>query len=65
MTIQQANELKQTLIERVIHHIRVDIEFGDVEAVEELLRFCPTTNLINYLPEEEWSEFEEIEKINS
>lgn len=65
MTNQQADKLKQQLIERVVEHIKRDIEYGDVESVEELLRFCPTTNLINYLPEEEWAEFEELEKVNS
>jgi len=65
MTNQQAEQQKQELIERVVEHIKRDIEYGDVEAVEELLRFCPTTNLINYLPEEEWAEFEQLEKFNS
>lgn len=65
MTTEQADNLKQLLIERVIDNIKRDIEYGDVEAIEELLRFCPTTNLINYLPEEDWEDFEQLEKFNS
>ena len=58
MTKEQADNLKQELIERVVEQIKQDLISNDVEAMEELLRFCPTKNLIAYLPEEEWGKFE-------
>jgi hypothetical protein len=45
------------LVDRVIDHIKMDIEVGDLTAVDDLLKFCPIKNLIAYLPEEEWVEF--------
>jgi len=65
MTNEQAKQKKQQLIERVVEHIKRDIEYGDVEAVEELLGVCPTKFLVGYLPEEEWEEFFELEQFNS
>jgi hypothetical protein len=65
MNKEQAEELKQKLIEAVVEQIKMDIEMGDVEAIEELLRFCPTKNLVNYLPEEDWEQFFELEQFNS
>lgn len=65
MTNEQASKLKAELIELVVHHIKQDIEYGDVEAVEELLSFCPTKNLVGFLPEEEWDKFFELEQFNS
>jgi hypothetical protein len=47
-----------TLIERVVEQIKEDIKNGDVTAIEELLSFTPKENLISYLPEEEWEDFE-------
>lgn len=43
---------KDKLIELVVSDIKNDIEAGDVTAVEELLKFCPTENLMAYLPED-------------
>ena len=40
------------LIETVIDTIQVDLQNGDIEAVEELLRFVPVENLLGYLPED-------------
>jgi hypothetical protein len=65
MTNEQAEKLKQELIESVVYHIKRDIEYGDVEAIEELLSFCPTKNLVGFLPEEEWDKFFELEQFNS
>ncbi len=45
------------LIERVIELIKNDIECGDVTALYELLESTPTENLISYLPEEEWENY--------
>jgi hypothetical protein len=65
MTTDKAEELKQKLIEAVVEQIKMDIGMGDVEAIEELLRFCPTKNLVSYLPEEDWEQFFELEQFNS
>lgn len=43
---------KDKLIELVVGDIKNDIEAGDVTAVEELLKSCPTENLMAYLPED-------------
>jgi len=40
------------LIDRVLDQIAVDLEGGDLTAVEELLKSVPRSNLIAYLPEE-------------
>ena len=45
------------LIERVVEQIREDL-YNGVEPLEELLSFVPRENLIAYLPEEEWSKYE-------
>lgn len=50
--------VSQELIERVVRQIREDFEMEYVEAIEELLRFLPTQNLIEYLPEEEWEKYQ-------
>lgn len=47
-----------TLIDRVIQEIKDDIEYGDVTAIAELLKNIPQRNLIEFLPEEEWEEYE-------
>ncbi len=47
-----------SLIDRVIEEIRKDFAMGDLTALDELLTFVPRENLIGYLPEEEWSNFE-------
>ena len=46
------------LIERVVEQIKTDLFNLDVEALEELLSFVPRENLIGYLPEEEWEQYE-------
>lgn len=46
------------LIDRVIEEIKMDINSGDVTALDELLTFIPKENLIGYLPEEEWEQYE-------
>ena len=43
---------KDKLIELVVGDIKNDIEAGDVTAVEELHKFCPTENLMAYQPED-------------
>ena len=46
------------LIDRVIVEIQRDFAMGDLTALDELLSFVPRENLIGYLPEEEWEEYE-------
>ncbi len=46
------------LIDRVIEQIRTDLAYGELEAVEELLSFIPKENLVGFLPEEEWEQYE-------
>jgi hypothetical protein len=65
MTNQQAEEKRQQLIDRVIYNIKKDIENGDTTAIDALLSFCPTKNLVDFLPEEECDEFFELEQYNS
>ena len=61
MTNEQAKEKRQQLIEEVVEQIKKDLANGDVEAVEELLSFCPTKFLVGYLSEEEWGKYFELE----
>ena len=46
------------LIDRVIEEIQRDFAMGDLTALDELLSFVPRENLIGYLPEEEWEQYE-------
>jgi hypothetical protein len=63
--IKMANEqLFNELIEDVVDQIDNDIVNRDVEALEELLRFCPIENLINYLPEEKHEQYKKLLKWN-
>ena len=56
----------EKLIEAVVEHIKDDINVSkDVQALEELLTFCPHKNLLAYLPEEEWKKFPEINMKNN
>jgi hypothetical protein len=47
-----------SLIDRVIVEIQRDFAMGDLTALDELLSFIPRENLIGFLPEEEWEEYE-------
>jgi superfamily II helicase len=46
------------LINRVLEQIENDFNNGDLTALEELLTFVPRENLIGYLSEEEWEQYE-------
>ena len=65
MTNEEAKAKKQELIERVVEQIKDDLNNYGVEAIEELLSFCPTKNLVGYLPEEEWEKYFELELFSS
>jgi len=46
------------LIDRVLVEIQRDFAMGDLTALDELLTFVPRENLLAYLPEEEWEQYE-------
>ena len=53
-------------IDAIVEQINFDLNDGYKEAFDELLRFIPRTNLVQYLPEEEWEKWmteEELENI--
>jgi hypothetical protein len=50
-------EINEALIDAVIEQILKDIKDGDLTAISELLSFTPKDNLIQFLPEEEWSKY--------
>jgi len=51
---------KDYLIKTVMKQIEMDVHCNDVEAIEELLKFLPNVNLIEYLPEEDQSPFKHL-----
>ena len=42
----------EELFDSVVEQLHSDIEWGNFEAIEELLKLVPRTNLIAYLSEE-------------
>ena len=46
------------LIDRVIELIKEDIAYGDETAIEGLLENVPENVLIDFLPVEEWEQYE-------
>jgi hypothetical protein len=53
-------ELYQELIEQVIDQIEEDLDNGIPEAIEELLRLCPTNTLISFLSEDYHEKFKQL-----
>ena len=43
-------DFKQELIDKCLIEIKNDVASGDVTAIDELLKFVPTKNLLAYLP---------------
>lgn len=33
------------------------VNYGDISAIRELLKYCPAEKLVYYLPEDEWKKF--------
>ena len=60
MTPEEKEQLEDNLIDTVIGEIKRDIEAGDVSAIWEMLSHCPTEQLIQYLPEEKWKDFQQL-----
>ncbi len=53
------------LIDRVIELIKEDIAYGDLTSIEGLLENVPENILIDFLPEEEWVDYENKFMCNS
>lgn len=53
---------KEDLIEKVMEQMEIDFHCADIEAIEELLTFCPIENLVAYLPEDESGPFRSLER---
>lgn len=47
---EKQEEIKQELIDKCLTEIKNDVASGDVTAIDELLKFVPTKNLLAYLP---------------
>lgn len=60
MKKMEDKELYQELIDEVLYNMHQDLSMRDTEAIEELLKFCPTENLIGYLPEEDSEKFKPL-----
>lgn len=58
--IQKEQNLKELLLEEVISQIQIDIQNGDIESLEELLKFIENKRLVQYLPEENWEKYLDI-----
>lgn len=52
-------ELQERLFTAVLEQISTDVSNGEVGAIEELLRYTPIKDLIEFLPEEDWSKFKQ------
>jgi hypothetical protein len=53
-------ELREKLITEVLEQIKMDLADGIEDTIVELLKFCPTKNLVEFLPEDSWELFKEI-----
>jgi hypothetical protein len=56
----KSKKTKQDLIDTVVNQMRQDVHYGDYSAVEGLLALSPAENLIAYLPEKDWKEFNHL-----
>jgi hypothetical protein len=50
-------EDKQKLVDDVIDDLKEQFKHGDYTVLDELLRFIPSKNLIQALPEEKWKNY--------
>lgn len=62
-------EYSTPFIDAVMEQVKKSVQSGDVESLDEVLRFIPRTNLVQYgIPEEDWEKWmteEEFEDIHS
>ena len=57
MNKAELQEYEGQLVTAVIEEMQFQIERGDWSAIDELLRFVPHENLINFLPDEQQGQF--------
>jgi len=50
-------ERKQKLVDDVIEDLKESLASGDYTVLDELLKFIPSKNLIQALPEEKWGDY--------
>jgi hypothetical protein len=48
------------LLDIALEQIKLDVRCGDYTALQELLKFVPVENLIEYLPEGDWRQFKHL-----
>lgn len=64
-----SEEYSTPFIDAVMKQVKDDVMSGYVEALDEVLRFTPRTNLVQYgIPEEEWGKWmtdEELDDIDN
>ena len=58
----EVNRQHQLLIDKVIETITDDLRWNDTTAIDELLKSCPVENLIAFLDEKEWKQFNSLLK---
>jgi hypothetical protein len=61
-TNKKREELENKLRDTVIEQIKEDIRMMDETAIDELLTFVSVENLIQYLTENKWKDFEKLWK---
>jgi len=62
MSLKLTEEKKQRLIDKVIEQIKYDVAMGDVEALDELLKFCSNQSLFDFLCDDCQKEYNDFEK---
>jgi len=53
----EQEERKQKLVDDVIEDLKESLVSGDFTVLDELLKFIPSKNLIQALPEEKWGDY--------
>jgi di/tripeptidase len=53
----EQEERKQKLVDDVIEDLKESLASGDYTVLDELLKFVPSKNLIQALPEEKWTDY--------
>jgi len=59
--MKPSNELVEACANQIVDDI---INYGDISAVIELLKYCTAEKLVYYLPESEWKKFMREVKID-